>query len=331
LKKASLIVFLVSSLALITNILISAKITIPLVISTLIGLIGFLLSLLKDIRQHREQREFEFYVSEKIKDQQNDDIEDALAPFINSYIPKNEIKGLSETERWEVQKIDKKILLLLQKSRFDEVEKILNVLNKKYRLSFIRKRYGDLYLGTGDFQLSIKNYKKALSLNNKNHVAREYLAIVFSKIALENMGTKKAIFYYKKAIETNELFFSAHYNLGIEYAKMHNKLAIQSFDNALKINPKAERVYISLGQYYSSLRNYTAAEESYNQALKLNKNNTFALECLGYIFLMKNDLIEAGRFFQKVLTIEPDNDRIKKLINDISKIDDSTEIELIGE
>jgi tetratricopeptide (TPR) repeat protein len=131
------------------------------------------------------------------------------------------------------------------------------------------------------------------------------------------MGTNKAILYYKKAIWTNKLFFSAHYNLGIEYAKMNNKLAIQSFGNALKINPKAERAYISLGHYYLSLGNYTAAEESYNQALKLNKNNIFAVEGLGYIFLMKNDFIEAGRFFQKILNIEPDNDRMKKLINDI--------------
>jgi tetratricopeptide (TPR) repeat protein len=323
--------FIISSLALLINILFIAEFSVPLIISTLIGFIGYLLSLLKDIRQHREQREFESYVSEKIKAQQNDDIEDALAPFNNSYIPKNEIEGLSETERWEVQKIDNKILLLLQKSKFDEVEKILIVLNKKYRLSFIWKRFGDVYLGKGDVHLSIKNYKKALLLNNRNHAARENLSIAYYQIALKNMGTKKAISYYNMAIETNKKFFSAHYNLGIEYAMTSNILAIQSFHNALKINPKADKVFSALGQYYLSIRDCEKAYDSCQKAIKLNPNNSSAWEVQGFIFMYQNDFIEAGRMFIKAISIDPNNELAKENLNIITKIRDYSEIDIGNE
>jgi len=330
-KKITLGLFILSSLVLISNLIFSAKITTPLVIVTVLGLSGYLLSLFKDIIQSRRLKVFELHFAEKLKNHLNDNIDNALIPFEKSFIPKNEIKKLTETESKEIQKIDNTILSLLQKSEFEQVEKILNILVKKYKFSFIRKRFGDLYLGKGEYELSIKFYKKALSQNHKNYAARENLAIAYFQLAFKNPGTNNAVHFYKKSIETNKMFFSAHYNLGIEYAKKSNSLAIQSFHNALNVNPNADKVFAAMGQYYLSIRDFENAHLSCEKAIELNPINTSAWEVQGLTFLYQNDFIEAGRMFEKVISIDPNNERAKENLNNITKIRDSSEIDLIVE
>lgn len=86
--------------------------------------------------------------------------------------------------------------------------------------------------------------------------------------------------------------------------------AIDYFKKTVKINPKYLPSYVYLGNAYLELDFLDVAKVNFDNALKLNKNNPAALFGLGQIDYSKRNFAEAVKYFEQVLLIVPDANRV---------------------
>lgn len=127
----------------------------------------------------------------------------------------------------------------------------------------------------GDNIGSIKNYSKSIELNPKNKVAYYNRALSFEKIGEFN----KTIHDYNSAISIdpnnnseldNKLIFM---NLGIIYGKL-NQLdnAIYSLKKAVEIDDKYADAFYNLGYAYQLKGEHKIAIEYFDKAIAINPN-----------------------------------------------------------
>ena len=79
-------------------------------------------------------------------------------------------------------------------------------------------------------------------------------------------------------------------------------------DQIAKSNEEKERVRFMRGAMYERMKNYDAAEAEFTQVLKLNPDNSGAMNYLGYMLAFRSvRLDEAHRLVTKALELDPDN------------------------
>ena len=83
-------------------------------------------------------------------------------------------------------------------------------------------------------------------------------------------------------------------------------LAINSFQKALKIQPKYVDAYNNLGILFKDQRDLESATECYRNALEIKPDHAEAHYNLGAVSEIQNDLEGAIRSYQKALEIKPD-------------------------
>jgi tetratricopeptide (TPR) repeat protein len=83
--------------------------------------------------------------------------------------------------------------------------------------------------------------------------------------------------------------------------------AISYYDQALKINPNNTNALINKGVALGNLQNFTGAISYFDQALKINPNNTDVLNNKGAALIKEGKFDEANSNFDKVLKINPKN------------------------
>jgi tetratricopeptide (TPR) repeat protein len=109
--------------------------------------------------------------------------------------------------------------------------------------------------------------------------------------AMANVGKQKeAIESFKQAIRINPDDALAHYNLGGDYydSGKHEE-AIESYKQALRIDPGFAQAHYNLGFAYYTSGKYKEAMESYKQALMINPDLALAHNNLGYAYVDIND------------------------------------------
>src|SRR5262249_30142583 len=77
--------------------------------------------------------------------------------------------------------------------------------------------------------------------------------------------------------------------------------AVKAFEAAVRIQPKYNRAYYALGMASAQLQHWTAAEEAFMTALKINDRDAEAWFDLAYVFFAKDDLASARSAFEKSL------------------------------
>ncbi|MBW2974833.1 tetratricopeptide repeat protein [Candidatus Woesearchaeota archaeon] len=160
---------------------------------------------------------------------------------------------------------------------------------------------GQVYQEKGDYNRAFNEYKTAVILNNKNHVAwlnlgslygemgnytgavyciNKSLSIYESYKAYNNLGLiydimgeqEKAVIELKKAIEFNPSLTKAHMDLGIVYAKTGEfDMAFRELNKALEINPNIADIHYNLGILYKHLGDKSKAKEEFIIAERLEK------------------------------------------------------------
>ena len=145
-------------------------------------------------------------------------------------------------------------------------------------------------------------FRKAIQLNPNYPTAHSNLGVI-----LRDLGQLiEAEFYYRKAIQLNPKHTNSHFNLGnilTDLSKL--KEAELSYRKAIKLNPNFEEAHCNLGNLLESLGQLKEAELSYRKAIQLNPNFAEAHCNLGNLLRSFGKLKEAESLYSKTIDLDP--------------------------
>jgi tetratricopeptide (TPR) repeat protein len=119
---------------------------------------------------------------------------------------------------------------------------------------------------------------------------------------------EEAIESYKQAIRIDPDYAMAHYNLGLAYVESGKyKEAIESYKQALRIDPDSAIAHYNLGVAYGESGKYKEAIESYKQVVRIDPDYADAHCNLGVAYYESGMNKEAIEAFKQVVRIDPDD------------------------
>ncbi|MBE2247790.1 MAG: tetratricopeptide repeat protein [Candidatus Competibacteraceae bacterium] len=126
-------------------------------------------------------------------------------------------------------------------------------------------------------------------------------------MGFKEMGdTNLAISSFATTIEQDPEYFDAYMQLGNLHATRHNPIAIQYYNNAIRINPLMIEAHYGLAYYLQENGKPDDAIKIYNDLLSIDPSNAVANHNIGYIFLFyKNDPAASLQWFNRSVSLNP--------------------------
>ena len=167
----------------------------------------------------------------------------------------------------------------------------------------------DGLLKLGELYYFVKQYENAFAAINKALKLNENLAKAYylkGSIYKETGDTAKAISSLETAIDQDNRNYGAFLDMGIIYGARKNTIALEYYDNAIRINPTATDALYAKAKLLQDLNKTDAAVLLYNQILKIDSLNEFSLYNLGAINLgVKKDAEKALDYFTQAINSNP--------------------------
>jgi tetratricopeptide (TPR) repeat protein len=111
---------------------------------------------------------------------------------------------------------------------------------------------------------------------------------------------------YKDARKHGPDCWQAEYLAGLMLLEKHNRPeAMDAFDAALKINPRAAEALVGKGQVYLQRYDLSAADRQADSALKVNPNHPPALRLKADVLLIAGEYAAAARLLEAAAAINP--------------------------
>ncbi len=179
---------------------------------------------------------------------------------------------------------------------------------KLYNNALTLAQTDDIYYSLGlaykklkNYDEVIKNYLKAVELNENNYKALYNLALAYKN----QNDIDKAVIYGEKCLRIKKDDYEVYTFLSECYEKRgYYELAIKALDNAIELNPENPLYYYNLGVLYSKIKNTDKAIENYEKALKYKSNYIEAYVNLGYLYKNK-DTAKALNYYKKAYELNP--------------------------
>jgi tetratricopeptide (TPR) repeat protein len=195
----------------------------------------------------------------------------------------------------------------------------------------------DVNLAGGQPGKSVVALQKAIELDPKNIKAKEKLAELYfiamqydkSIQELDNIlridihdakayfmkgmnfkekgDTNRAVGSFQTAIEQRSDYYEPYVQLALIYTAQANKLAMQYYDGALRLNPKSEEALYGRGMYYQEVVNdYDKAIQDYTSITLINPKSFNAYFNLGFIHYQYLKVYgEAIKHYSKAIEYAP--------------------------
>ncbi len=173
------------------------------------------------------------------------------------------------------------------KKTSDTFEKVVK-LDPKNKTAYLK--LAELYFYVKGYQKSLLYSNEALKLDNK--LVRAYYLRGF---AYKEMGdTAKAVSSFNTVIDLQNGDYDAFIQLGNIYAVRGNPLALQYYNNALKVLPSSTEALYNRGLYFQNRGEIEKAIIDYNTIIKIDPSYADAYFNLGFInSVMKDNFKEA--------------------------------------
>ncbi|MDP2277083.1 MAG: tetratricopeptide repeat protein, partial [Nitrospirota bacterium] len=199
------------------------------------------------------------------------------------------------------------------KIEIEDIDKIIKKFPNDFRGYIVRGIYYSSILEDKSFELSIVDYKRALSLNPKYALGYYLLGEAYSNKAMFNFNIEtpeeyqSALKAFTKAIELNlkpSKDVNVFYGRGTVYLRLENyKEAIKDFSKAIEIDPKES--FEDRGDAYFELGNYRQALADYDNAIKLKRSDkswdVFTMSFLYRLYKKKGDAyFKMGNYKQAI-------------------------------
>jgi len=152
----------------------------------------------------------------------------------------------------------------------------------------------------------------------QERVSREVLARVdaeaearayknLSKVLIWAGKRKEAEKYVRQAAAVLGDDWEVHYNAGVVQLEAgQDEQAIESFQEAIRLNPGAAWAYDRLGAVYAALGDSDRAVQAGRKAVEIDPTMAGAWNNLGTFYSLKGDLTQALEAAEKALALEPD-------------------------
>lgn len=197
---------------------------------------------------------------------------------------------------------------------------------------------GQIYRGlmsiiNGTAEWAESAYNEAIKLEPSNPFAylelgRLYMnkADLIVAEARENQETKKkwdeymaiAIKNLDKSITLKINYSPAHFEEAVIYDRQgKSKEAIAKMEINKQLLPNDSGTAFQLGVLYYKDENYTKAQTEFERAIKIDENFSNARYFLGLLYDRANKKAEALIQFEKIAQLNPDNEQIKQIIDNL--------------
>lgn len=189
-----------------------------------------------------------------------------------------------------------------------EYTRAINALQKGNRIApedmDIIMQLGQYHLMMGNHQESIKYLDEALKKNIFNAEAYFFKGILFKEIG----DTAKSISNFQTAVEQDPQYYEAYMQLGLLHSKLKNKLALDYFNNALKIDSSSYEAKYAIAMYYQETKQYGTALELYRKFILEFPQDKDAYYNSGVIYFDMDSMDKAIRSFEQTMSVAPDYD-----------------------
>ncbi len=242
-------------------------------------------------------------------------------------------------------------IIYREEKNYDEA---ISVLNQNYTETNddINFKLGEVYLAKEDFENAQNYLGKSIKANSQNHLARYYLAIVLatkdltqSEKEVEKITSKD--FEYKTFPDTNLLYYlfpkevdfkEKAVTLAENLAKLKRArtqtykstilaniyaesleldLAISEIEKALVTDLKYRDGWLVKGKILYLKEDYTAALESFNKAVELDKTNGLIYYFLGRTYQKLENKDQAISNLEKAIDLKYGGDEVKKELEEL--------------
>ena len=166
-----------------------------------------------------------------------------------------------------------------------------------------REKLAELYFIAMQYEQSVRYLDEILKRDIHNAKAYFMKGMNFK----EKGDTNRAIGSFQTAIEQRQDYYEPYVQLALIYTAREDKLAMQYYDGALRINPKSEEALYGRGMYYQEvLKDYDKAIQDYTSIILINPKNRNAHFNLGFVhfqYLKVNS--EALKHYTKAIECDP--------------------------
>jgi tetratricopeptide (TPR) repeat protein len=163
---------------------------------------------------------------------------------------------------------------------------------------------GKRLIDDGQYPQAIVKLKAATTLlGGTNAVAWEYLGLAYHHAG----AVSEAEWAYQRALTLNHDLSEVRFNLGCLWLEQNKLEAAKAEFTAYTLRrPNAAEGFLKLGTTQLRAREPSAAEKSFNEALRLSRQNPEALNGLGLAKLQRGRAAEAAQCFESALKQQPD-------------------------
>ncbi|PZO39221.1 MAG: hypothetical protein DCF19_14730 [Pseudanabaena frigida] len=162
-------------------------------------------------------------------------------------------------------------------------------------------QYGDRYQPSGNTDLALKNYQRALAINPDFAPAHERIGSIYQ---LQG-NVMESIASFSKAIQINPQSLAAQLGLGNAYQQMGwAELAITHFQKALELAPDRflAEYHCKLGDSLKDRGKIAEAIASYERAISTNPDYLDGYRAIAQIYMRQNDIEAVKVIYERANT-----------------------------
>lgn len=163
-------------------------------------------------------------------------------------------------------------------------------------------RLGELFMVVQDAEESFKYLNQALKLDVYNSTAYRLKGFNYKYLG----DTTNAVSSFQTAVEQNPNDYDSYMQLGLLYSSAQHDLALDYYNNALKVRPTSYEALYAKGLHQQVTGKPRNAINTYRQLIALNQEYFDAWYNIGYIYLEMIDKFDSAAYsFTKAIEVGP--------------------------
>jgi tetratricopeptide (TPR) repeat protein len=163
-------------------------------------------------------------------------------------------------------------------------------------------RLAELYFLAKEHEKSV-NLLNTVIANNPQNPDAQFFKAMNQK---ETGDTSRAVASFQKALDLDPSYYDAAMQLGLLFANKKDRLALEYFNAALRLQPKSEEVYFARAYFYQLQKEYKKALMDYRKVIDLNPSSFTAYYNVGVINFDAVKMDEALRSFDICVRMNPE-------------------------
>ena len=169
-------------------------------------------------------------------------------------------------------------------------------------------RNEELYIKSIEYNYYMQHYEAALNFANDLIGINKYNAEAYflkGMICKEIGQDNKAISSLQTCTEVDPEFYNAYMQLGLIYSKQKDDIAIQYFENAIRLKEGSREAHYAMAYHYQRKKEFNKAILEYKKMIALNPKDHEVFFNVGHCYIGLDSLNKAYNHFDLATKIQP--------------------------